>query len=214
MSCGLPLGELVLLLQVFLGLGLILARSDQLDDFVDLDEGEQAPHHDLAGAPARGRGGTAVRRRTVSTRNSPHSRRMSTMPLVSGRPSQAEPGQVERRSASRATCCTISAAISSSGSCARGARLDDQAQLRLAVALVAHRLDLVEDELLQPPLLLRDLLLARAGLGIGERLDLFHAPACTDTPCGSSVTTMRHWPRASCSFSHLRAATSEPRPVA
>jgi hypothetical protein len=58
------------------------------------------------------------------------------------------------------------------GGLARAARLDHQAQPRLAVGFVAHRLDLVEDELLQPALLLRDFLLAGRRLRIDERLDL------------------------------------------
>src|SRR5258708_14339839 len=58
---------------------------------------------------------------------------------------------------------------------ARGAGLDDEAQPGLAIALVpdATLVDLVQDELLHPFLLLRYLLLAEARLGIRQRLDLF-----------------------------------------
>jgi hypothetical protein len=58
-------------------------------------------------------------------------------------------------------------AIISSGSAVRTAARSP-AQLRLAIDFVAHALDLVEDELLHAALLLRDLLLAEAGLGLAS----------------------------------------------
>src|SRR5205085_2527548 len=61
---------------------------------------------------------------------------------------------------------------------ARTDELDDVVDLRVREQAPEDDLDAllhsVEPELLAPLLLLRDLLLAEAGLGIGERLDLLH----------------------------------------
>ena len=51
-------------------------------------------------------------------------------------------------------------------------------------------------------------------LGFGSASASSSCCTCfADTPCGSSVMTTRHWPRASCSRSHLQRMSSEPRPV-
>ncbi len=88
-----------------------------------------------------------------------------------GQAVQPQPGQVER-------VARLEAGLHQQrlhgllGALARGARLDHQAQLGLAVGLVAHGLDLLQHELLQAALLLRHLLLAGGGLRIDQRLDL------------------------------------------
>ena len=83
---------------------LVLGRADQLDD---LDRSSRMPRGGparCAAAPRRGRAGTGCAAAPWRRGTRPIRVRMSTMPLVSGRPSQAEPGQVDRVARSPCWC--------------------------------------------------------------------------------------------------------------
>src|SRR5882762_5538445 len=168
----LPLGEPEFLLQLLLCFRLVVARADQLDDLVDLRVRLQPALDDVQPllAPVEAELGAAAH--GADTELAPLAQYFYDA-LGLGQAVQAEPGEVDRVAALERRVHEQHR-HQLAGVLARGARLDHQAQFGLAIAFVPHAslVDLVEDELLQPLLLLADFLLSEPRLRVRKRFNL------------------------------------------
>jgi len=135
------------------------------------------------------------------------------MPLVSGRPSRPIQVRFTALRVSREVRAS-SAAISSSGFCR-----DERG------SITRRSFDLRSLSSRTPPWSIWSRMyclrrfcscvtsfLPSPGLGLANA-SISSQTCFTDTPCGSSVTTIRHWPRASCSVCHRHLTSKDPRPV-